>query len=272
MFAALLLVTIVGAARGHPKYDGKLRDASDGSMEAYMIPPYQSNHASTLEVLPDGTLASAWFSGEKEEAPGCAIVVATLAPGSDQWSDAITVSKDEKYSDQNPVLFYDSKGDTLHLFHSHAPAESGESQSTIFHLTSTDKGKTWSEPKEWLSSPGGFPRNRIIEAPNGGVIFPFYNASKSSKFGDENYAIMGISNAARDWDPSTWEFVAVKGSGDLVQPSVVQFGANKSLISFFRDRRAEHIYRAEVCACVCVCVSVCVSVCLCVSVLSLIHI
>ena len=28
---------------------------------------YKSNHASTIEVLPDGTLAAAWFSGAKEE-------------------------------------------------------------------------------------------------------------------------------------------------------------------------------------------------------------
>ncbi len=211
-----------------------------------MVPPYKSNHASTLEVLPDGTLALAWFSGEKEEAPGCAIVVATLAPGADEWSQAITVSKDDKFSNQNPVLFYDTKGAELHLFHSHAPAESGESASTIFHLTSSDNGKTWTEPAEWLSAPGGFPRNRIIEAPDGGVIFPFYNASNSPAFGNENYAIMGVSGADRSWDVSAWDFVPVQGSGDLVQPTVVQFTPNGSLVSLFRDRRSQSIYRAEV--------------------------
>ena len=35
-------------------------------MVAYMIPPYKSNHASTIEVLSDGTLVAAWFSGEGE--------------------------------------------------------------------------------------------------------------------------------------------------------------------------------------------------------------
>ena len=71
-----------------------------------MIPPYKSNHASTIEALPDGSLAAAWFSGVKEEAPGCAIVFAKLPAGSDQWSKAQTLSKREKYSNQNPVLFY----------------------------------------------------------------------------------------------------------------------------------------------------------------------
>jgi predicted neuraminidase len=240
------LVVAGVAAASSPPFDGKLRLVADGSVEAYMVPPYASNHASTLEVLPDGTLALAWFSGAAEEAPGCAIVVATLAPGADEWSQAITVSKDDKFSNQNPVLFYDTKGALLHLFHSHAPANAGESGSTIFHLTSSDEGKTWTEPEEWLSAHGGFPRNRIIEAPDGGVIFPFYNASKAPDFSNENYAIMGVSNKDRSWDVTTWDFIPVQGSADLVQPTVVQMTPNRSLVSFFRDRRAKSIYRAEV--------------------------
>jgi predicted neuraminidase len=227
------------------KFDGKLRQSADGSTEAYMIPPYPSNHASTLELLPDGSLVAAWFSGEKEEAPGCAIVVARLPAGADGWTSAETVSRDKKYSMQNPVLFNDNKGGALHLFHSHAPAESGESQSTIWHLVSSDSGKNWTTPNEWLSAPGGFPRNRIIPAPNGGVLFPFYNASSSPEFDGHNYAIMGISDAARSLDSSSkWKFVPIPGSGDLVQPSTVQVGTNESLITFFRDRRSENIYRA----------------------------
>lgn len=102
-----------------------------------MIPPYKSNHASTLEVLPDGTLAAAWFSGEEEEASGCAIVFATLPSGGQQWSKAATLSKRDKFSNQNPVLFYDNNTDVLHLFHSQAPAMSGEGQSAIWHLQSS---------------------------------------------------------------------------------------------------------------------------------------
>merc|ERR1712196_493299 len=116
----LLLGSVASAA---PSFDGVVRAQPDGSYAAYMIPPYQSNHASSIEVLPDGTLAAAWFSGAKEEAPGCAIVVATLPARSSQWSAAKTVSKNAKYSNQNPVLFYDNTTQILHLFHSQAPAE-----------------------------------------------------------------------------------------------------------------------------------------------------
>ena len=48
----------------HWIFDGKVRPEKDGSKAAFMIPPYKSNHASTIEVLPDGTLAAAWFSGD----------------------------------------------------------------------------------------------------------------------------------------------------------------------------------------------------------------
>ena len=226
-----------------PPFDGKVRKDPDGSSVAYMKPPYVSNHASTIEVLPSGTLVAAWFSGEKEEAPGCAIVVSTLPKGTDQWTDAITVSKDDKYSNQNPVLFYDDVDSKLHLFHSHAPAESGESQSTIFHLSSADSGATWTKPEEWLSAPGGFPRNRIIPAADGGVIFPFYNASNAPDYDNHNYAIIGLSPSNRDWNAKNWQFFGIKGSADLVQPSTVRL-KNQSLVTFFRDRRAQNIYRS----------------------------
>ena len=59
-------------------FDGTVRKQADGTEVAYLIPPYLSNHASTIEQLPDGTLAVAWFSGVKEEADRCAIVFSTL--------------------------------------------------------------------------------------------------------------------------------------------------------------------------------------------------
>merc|ERR1712086_1193045 len=85
---------------GTPAFDGVVRPQADNSSAAYMIPPYKSNHASTIESLPDGTLTAAWFSGVKEEAPGCAIVFASLAPSAMGWSKARTLSERNKYSDQ----------------------------------------------------------------------------------------------------------------------------------------------------------------------------
>lgn len=232
-----------------PAYDGVLRSDPDGSTVAYMIPPYKSNHASTIEVLGDGvSLVAAWFSGEKEEAAGCAIVFARLLPNATGWSTAATLSKRAQYSNQNPVLFYDTPSQVLYLYHSQAPAESGESSATIVMLNSTDNGVTWSKPAQWLTTPGAFPRNRIIPTLTEGVLFPYYNAGKADPTFKENYSLMGrCEDASKDLASAAvgWKFTPVPKSGDLVQPSVVRLQPSQpKLLGLFRDRRAKNIYSA----------------------------
>lgn len=110
-------------ANADPKFDGVLRNASDGTMEAYMIPPYASNHASFIEPLPNGDLVMAWFSGTSEGESNVAIVFSQLKNNSDQWTKAQVVSQRKGYSNQNPVLFHDNKTDVLYLFHSQQEAK-----------------------------------------------------------------------------------------------------------------------------------------------------
>jgi len=212
-----------------------------------MIPPYKSNHASTIEILPDGTLAAAWFSGVKEEADNCAIVFATLPAGTTNWTTATTVSQREGYSNQNPELFYDNITSTLHLFHSQAPFKSGESEAWIWVLSSTDGGSTWSKPAPLFSAPGAFPRNRIIPGLDGTVLFPYYNASGKDTPFKANYAI--IARSGKDHklsEGSDWASTPIPGSANLAQPTVVRLVPAKSTLkAWFRDRRAEHIYTAD---------------------------
>ena len=106
-----------------PKFDGVLRNVSDGTMEAYMIPPFASNHASFIEKLSNGDLVMAWFSGTSEGESNVAIVFSQLKNNSNQWAKAQVVSQRKGYSNQNPVLFYDDKMDTLYLFHSQQEAK-----------------------------------------------------------------------------------------------------------------------------------------------------
>lgn len=239
----LSLVCALPIAFGHPAFDGVIRPEGDGSFSAYMIPPYASNHASTIEVLPDGRLAAAWFSGKAEEASGCAIVFSRLNGTS--WTTAATLSKRDGYSNQNPVLFYDKVQKRLHLFHSQAAASSGESMAQIWHLQSDDLGDTWTKPKAWLTVPGAFSRNRIIPSGDGGVMFPFYNASNAnSKFDNQNYAIFGFSGPDRNIGSTEgWNFMPLAGSQYLVQPSTVHL--SDSWLTLFRDRRSKNIYASS---------------------------
>ena len=172
-------------------YTGKVRPTGDGRYEAYMIPPFQSNHASFLELLPTGDLLLAWFSGTKEGHSGVAIVVARLPNGTDQWTKAGVVSRRDGYSNQNPVLFYDNRTKILHLFHSQQPGSklhlqarssnlSAEYDAKIWTLNSTNLGSTWSPPYEQFRKDGSFDRNRVIRRLDGDWMLPIYYSGESA--------------------------------------------------------------------------------------------
>ena len=164
-----------------------------------MIPPDRANHASFLELIPqNGILVMAWFSGSSEGADKCSIVTAHLLANATQWSNATLVSRRAGYSNQNPVLYYDTRVNTLKLFHTQQKAntESDERGSTtdvgnkeytshIWLCQSTDQiGLAWSEPKEVFTKEGSFDRNRIIESSEtGGLIFPIYYSGKIKWWG-----------------------------------------------------------------------------------------
>ena len=136
----------------------------------------------------------AWFSGVAEGTSDCAIVVAQLLPNSSQWSNATVVSRREGYSNQNPVLFYDTSTKHLNLFHTQQkaiatwksnvtserhPESLPEYTAQIWTCYSTDgAGYWWSEPKLLFAKAGSYDRNRIIQSvTTSGLIFPIYYSS-----------------------------------------------------------------------------------------------
>ena len=162
---------------------GKVRPTGDGRYEAYMIPPFKSNHASFIELLPNGDLVLAWFSGTAEGESDVAIVLSRLPNGTDQWSRAAVLSQRKDYSNQNPVLFYDAKGKMLHLYHTQQPASgiarlpTAEEKAKIWTLNSTNLGKSWTTPWELFHKDGSFDRNRMVIKLDGDWLLPMYYAS-----------------------------------------------------------------------------------------------
>jgi len=163
-------------------YDGQIRDEGDGLHTAYMIipPGGNDNHAATIEHLPDGSLVSAWFSGDHEEASNLAIAVSRLPAGTTQWTNASLLAQKEGYASQNPLLFYDNTTDTLHLFHTRAPADSGEGEAEIYRMTSKDGGKTWTDTKKYFDNKGVFTRNAIIRRKDNSLFWPFYSTGSDA--------------------------------------------------------------------------------------------
>ena len=239
---ALLALFLSGCVAAPLPFDGLVRAQADGSSIAYMAPPNLANHAATLEQLPDGALLLAWFSGVKEEADKCAIVVSRLPAGSAQWTAPVTVSERDGFSNQNPVLFHDGATNVTWLFHSQLAAGAGEGLDNLWSLQSADGGATWSKPAVFLDlsadTKGVFDRNRIVPRADGSLLFPLYWTTK----GPPNAPFMLMSEAS---DHSKWgKPVDVKGADNLVQPTVVRT-STRQLTAFFRDRKSRSVFGAD---------------------------
>ena len=172
----LLSVYVTTAARAAPTpFDGIIRDAGDGSAAAFLSPPSGGNHASFIELMDDGMLAIAWFTGG-EGTPNCSIAVSTLTQGASAWTPGRIASTRTNYSNQNPVLFWEAATQTLHLYHSSQATGGGGGEPTaqIWHTASRDRGTNWDTPAPFYTAAGAFDRNRIVSLRTGGLLFPCY--------------------------------------------------------------------------------------------------
>jgi len=228
-----------------PVYDGKIRDQSDGLRVAYMVPAGKDNHAATIEALPDGSLVAAWFAGDHEEASGLAIVVSRLTNGSDAWTNSTVVATRKKFANQNPLLFFDSATGTLHLWHTQAPADSGEGEADVYHLSSKDSGVTWSESKEYFSQKGIFIRNRIIRRKDQSLLWPFYSTGFKGENGKSGAFAWSKTKTVPE-DGEGWTLKIMKDEKDLEQPTCWRSPLDKKTIEcYFRDCGQKNIYAAE---------------------------
>jgi predicted neuraminidase len=233
-----------------PTFDGVIRDVGDGRLDALLTPPFESSHASMVEQTADGRLHMGWFSGSKEGADGVAIVYSQLdssaAAAGGKFSTAKVLSQRKGYSNQNAVLYAEDKTSTLHVFHSQQGAGAGESQATVWHLSSpvAADGTTGSftKPTEVFTKPGSFNKNRVVERLDGSWLVPIYGQDKKP-----NYPKNELLKTGGDFDDASAYKIGAYGSGcdNLVQPTVIRPVENKpDLIAFFRDRNAKHIYKA----------------------------
>lgn len=107
--------------------------------------PFQSSHASTVAVLPDGDLLAAWFAGQHEKASDVAIWLARQSDNG-AWSVPCKVADEEGIAHWNPVLY--AQNDSLMLFY-----KVGH-EITDWHtrfIQSVDGGYTWTASRELVS-------------------------------------------------------------------------------------------------------------------------
>lgn len=131
--------------------------------------PFASCHASTLDVLPDGTVVAAWFGGSREGAPDVAIWFARRTDRG--WSEPVKVADEEGVPHWNPVLYLRPDGRLL-LFYK-AGARIAEWFTRV--IASDDGGLSWSAPRELV--PGdiggrGPVKNKPIRLKDGTLLAP----------------------------------------------------------------------------------------------------
>ncbi|PNT91428.1 sialidase family protein [Clostridium thermosuccinogenes] len=129
---------------------------------------FKSCHASTLTVLPNGNILSAWFGGTQEGADDVAIWGAVRE--NDSWSEPFKIADEEGLPHWNPVLF--TRGGRVFLFY-----KVGHEISDWYtrYTVSEDNGKTWSEPVELVKGDRGGRgpvKNKMLVLSNGAWIAP----------------------------------------------------------------------------------------------------
>jgi predicted neuraminidase len=103
--------------------------------------PFNSCHASTLTVLPNGEVLAAWFGGTREGADDVAIWYSRRSEG--VWSYPVKVADEEGIPHWNPVLFKREDGI---IFLYYKVGHKIPKWSTRF-ISSSDDGHTWTTPR-----------------------------------------------------------------------------------------------------------------------------
>ena len=189
-------------------------------------PPYPESHASSIVELAPGQLAATWFGGTKERNPDVVIWFARQEGG--KWlpavevangvqADALRQAQGSKAAAArqpcwNPVLFA-PKGAPLQLFYKVGPNPRDWWGEVI---TSTDGGKTWSQPRRLPDGFLGPIKNKPVVLTDGSWLSP------SSTEGNKDGWLVHFERS-RD-QGATWEKIGPVKKGpafDAIQPSIL---------------------------------------------------
>lgn len=188
----------------------------------YSQAPFPECHASTIEETDSG-LAAAWFGGTHEKHPDVGIWVSRFQPGQG-WSAVVEVAngvEDEstRYPCWNPVLFQPADGPLL-LFY-----KVGPSPSTWWGMltTSTDGGKTWTEPKRLPDGMAGPIKNKPIQLEDGTILCPSSTEDHGWRVHMESTSDLG----------KTWRTTGPLNDGKdfgAIQPTVFRHGKRLQIL------------------------------------------
>lgn len=200
------------------------------------IRPFNSCHASTLELLQNGDICAAWFGGTKEGAEDVAIWCSVRTNG--EWSSPVKVAHQDGTPHWNPVLFKRSDGD-IYLYYK---VGRRISQWHTMFTYSSDNCQSWKQPQVLV--PGdiggrGPVKNKPIVLKDGTIVAP---ASIENNYWD---AFVDISfDCGESWVKS--DLVPLdhyEGDKGIIQPTLWE-SAPGQVHMMLRSTRSQ-IYRSD---------------------------
>jgi len=182
-------------------------------------PPFKQCHASTLTELGDGEILIAFFGGSYEGSPDVKIWGVVRTGGT--WSTPLVladgnISDSLTYPCWNPVLFRSGSG-LVYLFY-----KIGKNPREWFGMmkTSSDKGKSWSQPIRLPDEMLGPVKNKPVELPGNRLLCP------SSIETDSRWS---VHMELFDMNTGTWTKIPVEAgtSFEVIQPTILKHSSNR---------------------------------------------
>lgn len=193
--------------------------------------PGDTTHASTVVMLNNGDLMSAWFEGEGEGADDVRISYSVYSDG--KWSEAKQVPSEDTVAHWNPVL--ENFGLYTRLYYKVGV----DTENWVTKYVDTyNNGKTWTGAKELVegdTSGGRGPvRSKMLTTSDGVIIAP------ASTEQGEWRAFFDISeDGGKTWTKTAY----VESDAEMIQPTLWE-DASGNIHAFFRTK-AGKIYRSD---------------------------
>lgn len=200
----------------------------------YERAPFPQCHASTIAETSEG-LVAAWFGGTAEKNPDVGIWLARWEAG--RWSAPVEVADGlqpdgRRYPCWNPVLYQPTNGPLL-LFY-----KVGPSPSAWWGMlrTSTDAGRSWTEPRRLPEGILGPIKNKPLELADGTLL-----CGSSTEHAGWRAHFEWTRDLGQTWD-KTPPINDGKDVG-LIQPTLLWLG-DRRLLALMRSNRGR-VYAAR---------------------------
>jgi predicted neuraminidase len=237
-------------------FSNEMRLIEPGYVGCIVEPLFPESHCAFLFAAPQrpNLILCARFSGRKEGASRCAIVVSWLdiAQSPARWSEPVVAAVQDDKSFQNPVLFaVPDEPQRLYLIHTSQDAgRLGVSQqsSALMIVHSDDFGATWSAARTLLAvGRGAFTRGPVLNLVGAAspAALPVYYTPDGTFERDRQYA--ALAHLVRGADNGELVFadeVSIPGTlgANGVQPVVLRSRVNpERLLVFLRSRTLPHV-------------------------------